>query len=290
MSSWGFTSMIHSTKTALTPLPTPHITPTLSHTTHTAHTAHTARDLPHHGPSQKLATSDAPFSPTTEHLLVLLPPSCFSETLDIERPIILEGVPLPSARHGKKIRDVTIEYRTFSKSNKPAIHINGVRVEMRAIKVIHDCLGKDIWNGNTAVQVEGVMSHLVMRSCDVTGRSGRGIVASRGAAMSVVDTCVHDSAATGVYVGGNGSQVGICRHDCSTFRIMFIVHTSPGQAHFVPYSIQDLNDQYAPCPYRPTQPSTRRGPCCGARSSATEAAGVRLRAVTAASLSIARGS
>ena len=28
----------------------------------------------------------------------------------------------------------------------------------------------------------------------------------RGAAISIVNTCVHDCAATGVYVGGNGSQ------------------------------------------------------------------------------------
>ena len=59
--------------------------------------------------------------------------------------MILEGVPMPSLRHGKKIREAIIEYRTFSKSNKAAIHVNGVHVELRAISVIHDCLGKVIY-------------------------------------------------------------------------------------------------------------------------------------------------
>ena len=42
--------------------------------------------------------------------------------------------------------------------------------------------------------------------CDITSSSGRGIVATRGASVTVSDCNLHDSAATGFYIGGEGTQ------------------------------------------------------------------------------------
>lgn len=41
--------------------------------------------------------------------------------------------------------------------------------------------------------------------CDITSSSGRGVVATRGSHLLMHRCQVHDSAATGVYIGGDGS-------------------------------------------------------------------------------------
>jgi hypothetical protein len=87
-------------------------------------------------------------------------------------------------------------------------------------------MGTDIWNGNTAIQVQpdsGETPHslsasvakasAVLESVEVISYSGRGIVALDGGHVQIKDSYIHDCAATGVFVGGNGSRADLKRVD-----------------------------------------------------------------------------
>ena len=85
----------------------------------------------------------------------------------------------------------------------------------------------DIWNGNSAVQIQPPIGpddepagsdaqpslSATLEGVDVTSLSGRGVVNIDGGALKIIGSCVHDCAATGVYVGGPRSQVVIERTD-----------------------------------------------------------------------------
>ena len=114
------------------------------------------------------------------------------------------------------------------RENEPVIRVRQGTVNIRGLKVLHYCEGTDIWNGNAAVQVQRAFGRngrplridppsnvplLNLLDCDIVSLSGRGLVIIDGG-MSNIDNCnVHDSAATGVYVGGSGSMATMTRTD-----------------------------------------------------------------------------
>ncbi|KAL7540965.1 hypothetical protein ACHAXR_010524 [Thalassiosira sp. AJA248-18] len=114
------------------------------------------------------------------------------------------------------------------RENEPVLRVRQGTVNIRGIKFLHYCEGTDIWNGNAAVQVQrafgrngrplrveppSVVPTVNMSDCDIISLSGRGLVIIDGA-ISHIDNCnVHNSAATGVYVGGAGSMATMTRTD-----------------------------------------------------------------------------
>ena len=108
------------------------------------------------------------------------------------------------------------------RENEPCIRVKKGVVTLRGLKFIHYAGGKDIWNGNAAVQVQApFVNHRPLAihpkvhviDCDIRSMSGRGIVSIDGG-VSRVDHCyIHNNAATGLYLGGVGSMATITRTD-----------------------------------------------------------------------------
>jgi hypothetical protein len=111
------------------------------------------------------------------------------------------------------------------RSNEPVLRVRQGTVQLTNINIQHNSYGVDIWNGNAAIQIQpplGPDDHplvtnrrptAILNGVDVTSKSGRGIVNIDGG-MAIIRQCyVHDCAATGIYVGGPGSNAIIERTD-----------------------------------------------------------------------------
>lgn len=111
------------------------------------------------------------------------------------------------------------------RSNEPILRVRQGTARLTNINICHNSHGVDIWNGNAAIQIQpalGPDDHPLMTTpsprclldgVDVTSKSGRGIVNIDGG-IAVIRRCyVHDCAATGIYVGGPGSNALIERTD-----------------------------------------------------------------------------
>lgn len=111
--------------------------------------------------------------------------------------------------------------------NEPCVRVRQGSVTLRGLKFLHYAHGKDIWNGNTAIQVQGPFNGnqpISIRSpsiaptanvidCDIQSLSGRGMVSIDGG-IARVDRCnIHNCAATGLYLGGLGSAATITCSD-----------------------------------------------------------------------------
>ena len=59
----------------------------------------------------------------------------------------------------------------------------------------------NIWDGNTAIDVEGRKAQVVIESCVLRSDSGRGLVVANQAVSEVFRTSIVDCAATGFYLG-----------------------------------------------------------------------------------------
>jgi len=120
-----------------------------------------------------------------------------------------------------------------SKVDTPTVDIKSGDVRFTGINFEHDCQGQDIWNGNSAVMIHGPAGKLCecfpwgelrqlcdhtasnrscisclevnFANCAISSKSGRGVVAIRGARLMMSDSIVSNSAATGIYVGGDGT-------------------------------------------------------------------------------------
>lgn len=111
--------------------------------------------------------------------------------------------------------------------NEPCVRVRQGAVTLRGLKFLHYANGKDIWNGNTAIQVQGPFSgntsirisppsiaptaHVI--DCDIQSLSGRGMVSIDGGIARVDGCSIHNCAATGLYLGGIGSVATITRSD-----------------------------------------------------------------------------
>jgi len=110
-------------------------------------------------------------------------------------------------------------------NNEPIFRVLDGTVNINNMAIIHSSAGIDIWNGNSAVQVQppslpdGNLPEftprpkVILHKAEVSSRSGRGIVAIDGGTAHVRECYIHDCAATGIYVGGPGSSAIIERAD-----------------------------------------------------------------------------
>jgi len=112
--------------------------------------------------------------------------------------------------------------------NEPVIRVRQGVVNIKGLKILHSCMGTDIWNGNAAVQVQppfgtdGAPVRIAAPSvgptanvscCDIMSLSGRGFVNIDGGLSRIFNCNIHNSAATGIYVGGAGSRALITQTD-----------------------------------------------------------------------------
>lgn len=114
-------------------------------------------------------------------------------------------------------KHATLVLRT-RRHNEPAFRIRQGTVTLSNIEIQHTSCGIDIWNGNAAIQIQPPMGAddsplpvvgsrpiAVLKDVKITSRSGRGIVNIDGGNLFMSRCAVHDCAATGIYVGGQGS-------------------------------------------------------------------------------------
>lgn len=115
-----------------------------------------------------------------------------------------------------------------SKQNQTVFRVRQGVAHIKGLKLLHYCEGVDIWNGNAAIQVQSpfgsngrqiriqppsVVPTAYVSDCDIVSLSGRGIVNIDGG-ISYIDKCfIHNSAATGLYLGGRGSKVVMTETD-----------------------------------------------------------------------------
>jgi hypothetical protein len=106
--------------------------------------------------------------------------------------------------------------------NEPLFRVLRGTLVLRNVHLQHKSLGIDIWNGNTAIQVQPVavsddlmppMASAILHQVQIQSSSGRGIVAVGGGRLHVHDSYIHDCAATGVYLGGALSQATLTQTD-----------------------------------------------------------------------------
>lgn len=125
--------------------------------------------------------------------------------------------------------EATIILKT-RKENTPIFHIRQGQMRLSKLNLLHDCTGTDIWNGNTAVQIQPRCNEdrhhrpiipkqphhspsCIIEHSKVMSVSGRGIVAIDGSAASVRKCYIYKCAATGIYVGGRGSTATVRQTD-----------------------------------------------------------------------------
>ncbi len=113
------------------------------------------------------------------------------------------------------------------KHNTPIFHVTQGTLKITNLAMVHNCGGIDIWNGNTAVQVQPLIvdhrpvipqqdnkiPHAIVEDCNITSISGRGIVAIDGGLATIKKCCIFGCAATGIYVGGPGSSASVQESD-----------------------------------------------------------------------------
>jgi len=86
------------------------------------------------------------------------------------------------------------------------LHERALFVQISHIQILHSTPGTDIWGGNCAIRVNGQNAHVIVNDCTLQSDSGRGVVVTNGARMEIIHTVLHDCAATGLYVGDQGTQ------------------------------------------------------------------------------------
>ena len=85
----------------------------------------------------------------------------------------------------------------------------GISLTMSYLNIVHKCSGSDIWNGNSAIKVDGARAQVHTHSCVVRSHSGRGVVVTNQAELQMTMSSVIDCAATGIYLGDWGSRGNI---------------------------------------------------------------------------------
>lgn len=111
------------------------------------------------------------------------------------------------------------------RSNEPVFRVRQGILLVRNVEIQHNSLGLDIWNGNAAIQIQPPIGEdenplpveplpvAYMDSVHISSQTGRGIVSIDGGKVVLRRCAVTDCAATGVYIGGPGSQAVIEKSD-----------------------------------------------------------------------------
>ena len=102
--------------------------------------------------------------------------------------------------------------------NEPAFRVRQGSLVLKNVEIQHNSHGIDIWNGNAAVQIQPPLSSddipvvvnprpsAMLERVKILSQSGRGVVNIDGGKVVIRNSAVIDCAATGVYIGGPGSQ------------------------------------------------------------------------------------
>jgi hypothetical protein len=107
--------------------------------------------------------------------------------------------------------------------NEPLFRVIHGELLLKDLCLEHMSRGIGIWSGNAGIHLQpdtGEMiqppppvtvakAALVLESVEVVSRSGRGIVVLGGAHAQIKDSYIHDCAATGLYVGRDGSRAAL---------------------------------------------------------------------------------
>lgn len=132
------------------------------------------------------------------------------------------------SRRGKENGDNSINRATLilttRRQNEPLFRVRQGSFSIRNIDLKHGSMGNDIWNGNSAIQIQPTLGPdddsnnesaptVVLDSVDVSSFSGRGIVNIDGGSVKIRNSYIHDCAGTGIYVGGSGSRATIEQSD-----------------------------------------------------------------------------
>lgn len=123
--------------------------------------------------------------------------------------------------HGVKRATLVL---TTRRHNEPLLRIRQGSFTIRNIDLKHGSLGNDIWNGNSAIQIQPTLGidnnpfrtpapTVTLDGVGVTSSSGRGVVNIDGGHLKISNSYIHDCAATGIYVGGSGSRATIEQSD-----------------------------------------------------------------------------
>jgi hypothetical protein len=128
--------------------------------------------------------------------------------------VTFEKLNSPATSHLKSDTDVALVYDGL-KANYPLFCVEGGTLLLRDLRLVHQSTGFDLWAGNAAVQVQARkrLAHVSMERCDVTSKSGRGIVVSNGGKLTLHQCNVHSCAATGIYMSGSNSTAKIASTD-----------------------------------------------------------------------------
>jgi hypothetical protein len=116
----------------------------------------------------------------------------------------------------------SLQLRT-RRHNEPIFRVRYGTIKLVNIQLVHNSHGIDIWNGNAAIQIQPALGPddevtipmivprpvVYMEKVDITSVSGRGIVNIDGGFVSIKQCYIHDCAATGIYVGGPGTDAVI---------------------------------------------------------------------------------
>jgi len=122
----------------------------------------------------------------------------YRESFEVHRDVIVEAT-------SSAIGDVVVDFSSKS-ANVSTLAINSGNAVFSGIMFRHECKGSDIWNGNSAITIQGSRAQATFVNCDISSESGRGVVATRGASIKFEGCTIHDSAATGIYVGGESTS------------------------------------------------------------------------------------
>jgi Right handed beta helix region len=111
------------------------------------------------------------------------------------------------------------------RQNEPVFRVQQGLLQLNNVEIQHYSHGTDIWNGNAAVQIQPLLGEnnapillgprpvAILENVQILSRSGRGIVNIDGGNLVVRYSVVRDCAATGIYIGGPGSEAIIHHTD-----------------------------------------------------------------------------
>jgi hypothetical protein len=120
----------------------------------------------------------------------------------------------------RRAKHATLVLRS-RRHNEPVFRVKQGTLILNNVEIQHNSHGTDIWNGNAAIQVQppeaedgaprrrGPRPCAILQGVKVTSRSGRGIVNIDGGKIVLRGCAFYDCAATGIYVGGQGSQAEV---------------------------------------------------------------------------------
>lgn len=135
---------------------------------------------------------------------------------------------LSTSNSSKYVRepDVPLDQAIISLKTKqndvPVFQIRQGQMRLSSITLVHNARGTDIWNGQSAVQVQPRITRresplpleegnnpptAFIEKCKITSVSGRGVVVIDGGGAVIRGSYIRDCAGTGIYVGSAGSHV-----------------------------------------------------------------------------------